>query len=183
MHAITQRDRYALARVNRFLNAKATSILYRAVLFSGSYRAANSSLVAISICRNLKRFSRTLIEVPSLANFVRSVTIDSTIHSDTKYALATQAQSTLKLISRIESVCYLGHWQEYWTLNSYLTIGGQPSTSTLKELILSTFGITKTHVLDILQLPQLRKLSVRSIISPSPPLTGADVQREQSDSS
>ena len=36
--AITQRDRCALARVNKSLNAKVTSILYRVVLFSGSYR-------------------------------------------------------------------------------------------------------------------------------------------------
>ena len=143
----------------------------------------NSSLVATSICRNLERFSRTLIEVPSLAGLVRSVTVDSAISSDTKYAIATQDQRTLELISRIESVHFLGHWKEYWTLNSYLTLGGQPSTSTMKKLTLSTFGITETDVLAILQFPQLKKLSIRSITSPSSPLSGADVQRNQFNSS
>ncbi|KAH7385047.1 hypothetical protein BKA64DRAFT_726515 [Cadophora sp. MPI-SDFR-AT-0126] len=147
---ITPRDRSALGRVDKSLNAK-----------------------------NLEHFSRTLIEIPRLAGIIRSVAI----HSDTDRDVAEQSQNMLGLVSKLQSVRFLGRWQNSLTLDNYLTFGGQPSNSALVELTLSSFEITRTQVLAILQLPQLRKSSVRSILSPSSPLSSNDFQLENPNAS
>ncbi|KAK0101947.1 hypothetical protein ONS95_001244 [Cadophora gregata] len=177
---ITQRDRCALARVNKAHNRKVSGLLYHAVVFSGSYRAANGSLVATSIRKNIECFSRTLVEFPQLAGIVRSVTIESACRTDTDEHVTMNLQRILGMLSNLESFYLIGSLQRSRSLNSPPTLEWQPLSSTLKELTLSTYGITKSHALAILQQPKLKKLSIISIKSPSAPLPAVDVQLKTS---